>query len=178
LFQRHYATLRVFAPDQNNRQRQIDLAISSADAATHKDMSYRARLLKAETVRKISNASVQDRRAAREIIRSALQYSELTDSHRVRLEANAALSRLMLDDGEMEGALRVTCDALALASRHGSTLQKISLRVQLADILIRRSDPRSGSALLATAEKLSVRLGYNRMAERIKRIELRGSHSA
>ena len=172
LFQRHYATLRVFLTDDNNGRRQIDLAISVAESATHKDMSYRARLLKAEAVRKQPSATARERRKARDLIGLALDYSELTDSHRVRLEANAALGRIMLTDGEMEGALRATSDALALAARHGNMLQKISLRVQLAEVLIRRGDSKSGRAMLATAEKLSARIGYNRMAERIQRIDL------
>lgn len=173
LFQRHYATLRGFIIDSARGQRAEDIAVAAAEACAHRDMAYRARLLSAKSMVRQPGMTRADRRKARHHIKQALTYAEQTDTHRVRIEALAALSRMMLDDGEMDGALSAACDAMALSCRYGDMLHKISLRVQMGEILIVRGDPKSGQALLDRAGKLAARIGYFRVMERIKRIEHR-----
>jgi predicted DNA-binding ribbon-helix-helix protein len=168
LFQRHYASLRQIAHDDGMMKRQVALAVAAADAAHQMDMSYRARLLRADLSRRtLGNA--HERKAVLADIDRALRYAALTDSYRVRIEASSSLSRLMLESGEFDAALKHACDAMAVASRFGHSLHKIALRVQIGDILIQRGDPKSGGALLDEALSLSARMGYYRIVERVQR---------
>lgn len=168
LFQRHYASLRQIAHVDASMQREVALAIAAADAAHQMDMSYRARLLRADLSRRTLGNAHQRKTVLADIDR-ALRYAALTDSYRVRIEASSSLSRLMLESGEFDAALKYACDAMAVASRFGHSLHKIALRVQIGDILIQRGDPKSGGALLDEALSLSARIGYYRIVERVQR---------
>ena len=75
----------------------------------------------------------------------------------------------MLDGGEHDAALKHAADALAVACRYGHSLHKISLRIQIGDILIQRGDPKSGQELIRIALKLAARIGYQRVVERAQR---------
>lgn len=168
LFQRHYASLRQIAHDDGMMKRQVALAVAAADAAHQMDMSYRARLLRADLSRRMLG-NAHERKSVLADIDRALRYAALTDSYRVRIEASTSLARLMLESGEFDAALKNACDAMAVASRFGHSLHKIALRVLIGDILIQRGDPKSGGALLDEALSLAARIGYYRIVERVQR---------
>jgi hypothetical protein len=178
LFQRHYASLRHFTRNEVDAYREAELAVSAADAARQMDMAYRARILRASHSARVSGADGGMRRRAIRDLTAALNYSALTDSYRVRIEASACLGRLMLDSGDFDAALRHSSDALTIACRFGHTLHKINLRVQIGDILIQRGDPISGNALLESALNLASRVGYQLIVERVQRARNRSTTPA
>jgi tetratricopeptide (TPR) repeat protein len=169
IFQRHYAALLSVLGSRAERIREISLAVVAADAIQQSDVAHRARVLRASAVRNDPNRSDENRRAALEDLREALEQASISDSFRVRVEAGAALAREMRLNGDYETALRYASDALAIACRYGHSLQKIWLRVEIGQILIRRGDPKSGEAMLDCAERSAVRTGYKRTIERIHR---------
>lgn len=169
IFQRHYAALLAVLGTRTERIREISLAVVAADAIQQSDVAHRARVLRASAVRNDPSRSDENRRAALEDLREALEQASISDSFRVRVEAGAALAREMRLNGDYETALRYASDALAIACRYGHSLQKIWLRVEIGQILIRRGDPKSGEAMLDCAERSAVRTGYKRTIERIHR---------
>lgn len=169
IFQRHYAALLSVLGTRTERIREVSLAVVAADAIQQSDVAHRARVLRASAVRNDPSRSDENRRAALEDLREALEQASISDSFRVRVEAGAALAREMRLNGDYETALRYASDALAIACRYGHSLQKIWLRVEIGQILIRRGDPKSGEAMLDCAERSAIRTGYKRTIERIHR---------
>jgi hypothetical protein len=54
-------------------------------------------------------------------------------------------------------------DALTVATRYGLSLRKISLRVLIGRILMRRGDPQSGRALIISGRAAASRVGYQQV---------------
>lgn len=162
LFQRHFASLRRFTRGPEDSLKQIEFSIAAAASVRQMDISYRAHIVKAVATRRAPSSDPLDRRLALEAIREALEYSALTDSYRVRIEASSALAREMRASGDYDTALKYASDALAIACRYGHSLHKVSLRVEIGQILVQRGDPKSGDALMERAVDTATRNGLQR----------------
>lgn len=92
----------------------------------------------------------------------------------MRVDAATRLARAKLGSGDYEMALNHTTDALATATRFGMSLRKIGLRIRIGQILIRRGDRRSGTAMIDSAIEQADRIDYQRavaLAQRVRSTE-------
>ncbi len=169
-FQRQLASLEAFFGDKNVAQSKIEFAIAAAQAAKQMDILHRARIVRADLTRHLSQDEGR-RRAALQDIKDALSYAALADCYRLRIEASASLARHMRIGGDYDTALRYGADAMTIAARYGHSLQKTSLRIELGRILDARGDPISGRALLDQAIAISTSKGYNHALERVRRAQ-------
>ncbi len=167
-FQRHWATLEGFFGDKMRALREIDHAISAAQAARQMDILHRARVVRADLIRETEQDEAKRRNALQDI-KEALRYAALADCYRVRIEASASLARHMRIGGDYDTALRYGVDAMTIAARYGHSLQKTSLRIELGRILEARGDPISGRALLDQAVEIGTGKGYHHALERVRR---------
>ena len=169
LFQRHYASLHRTEGDGRSALQEIEYAIVAADSVQQMDIAHRSRILRAAAVSRSPATSETDRRGALQEVQKALQYSVGADVYRVRIEADECLAREMRLGGDYDTALRYAADALATACRYGHSLHKVSLRIEIGQILVQRGDPMSGRALIETAIASAARHGNHRAVERAQR---------
>jgi hypothetical protein len=171
-FQRHFALLHRLLHPERGGGAETRLAVTAAESVRQMDMAYHARIIDANAAWKRSGADALDRRHALRQLADAASYGALMDLHRLRIEAGIALARLKFESGDYETALDHATEAMALASRYGHSLRKISIRLDMGQILIRRGDPKSGAALLAHAAEAADRFGYQRAVETAQRIRV------
>jgi tetratricopeptide (TPR) repeat protein len=169
-FQRHYASLLSFIGDKATARREIEFAIAAAQSAKQMDILHRSRIVRSDIHRSV-DADPTVRRHALQDIKNALTYSALSDCYRARIEASASLARHMRHGGDYDTALRYAADALTIASRYGHSLQKTSLRIEIAQILIARGDPQSGQALLRKATAIGSSKGNQQALESVRRAQ-------
>jgi tetratricopeptide (TPR) repeat protein len=171
-FQVRFAQLRKLTHPAGRDDIEVRLAVTAAEAVRQMDIAYHARIIQADRSWHHPQADVRTRRRAMRHLTEALAYAAVMDLHRVRVEAGMLLARLKLESGDYETALDHATEAMALAARYGMSLRKISLRLDIGQILIRRGDPRSGAALLDRATEAADRFGYQRAVETAQRIRI------
>jgi len=169
IFQRHYATLGRYLKTPEQAKQEAELAIAAADSVKQLDISHRARIVRSAQIRSDPASDAASRRMALEQLHRALDYAALADAYRVRIEASSSLAKEMRESGDYDTALRYASDALAIASRYGHSLHKISLRVEIGRIFMERGDPQSGDALLQSAHDAAMRSGHHRTVERVEK---------
>jgi tetratricopeptide (TPR) repeat protein len=164
MFQRLYAQL-LNITDPAESPVAIRLAVTASESVRQMDMAYHARCVAAhESWQSDAGNAVARRRAINQLTR-ALTHAATMDLYRLRVEAGLYLARLKLDSGDYESALEHAADALSVAARFGLTLRKISLRIEIGHILIKRGDRLSGHALIESAVETADRFGYQRAVE-------------
>jgi tetratricopeptide (TPR) repeat protein len=163
LFQRHHASLLSMLNDVEGSAKALRLSVASAEATRQTDIAYHARIAQAQHRHQHRDSSL--RPALMRELQSALLYAEAGDMHRVRVEAGLNLARIKLTSGDHDAALEHAADAMAIATRYGLSLRKISLRILMGQILIKRGDPHSGRALLDRAIRNADRVNYQRAVE-------------
>jgi tetratricopeptide (TPR) repeat protein len=168
MFMRHRASLRMALGDREGAAEYIRLCTAAADSARQMDISHLAWIAKGE--HDMEKAGEKERAAIQQQLNATLRYATLTDMYRVRMEVRRALAKMRLASGDYDGALEQAGDALAVATRFGFALRKISLRILIGQILIRRGDPISGNAMLDQATRTADRIGYQRAVEQAHRI--------
>ncbi|OQW77398.1 MAG: hypothetical protein BVN33_04090 [Proteobacteria bacterium ST_bin13] len=159
-FQRHYAALAREMLQPAEAELELDLAIAAAESVRQMDLIHHARIIRANRI--VAGKSIDEWARANHQMMDALNYSDITDTYRVRVEARANLAQIRMASGDIEMALEHATDALAVATRHGLSLRKITLRILIGSILIRRGDPMSGRALIEAGKAAAVRVGYQR----------------
>lgn len=169
LFQKYSSSLYGVIGDAQLSDRALRLSIASAEATRQTDVAYHARVSQAWNGFNRSNAS---RASTLRKLESALLYAEVSDMHRIRIEAGLNLARVKLDGGDYDSALEHAADAMATATRYGLSLRKISLRTLIGMTLIRRGDPLSGRALLERAIRNADRINYQRAVEEAQQVLL------
>jgi tetratricopeptide (TPR) repeat protein len=159
-FQRHYAALahEILSPEAANVE--LDLSIRAAESVRQMDLIQQACLMRAQ--RTVASRSIDELVRANQQMMDALTYADVTDTYRVRVEARASLAHIRMASGDIEAALEHATDALTVATRHGQSLRKITLRILIGSILIRRGDPMSGRALIERGKAAAIRVGYQR----------------
>jgi tetratricopeptide (TPR) repeat protein len=168
VFQRHYAALVAALRRWEAHQHEIRLALAAADATRQVDIAHHARIAAGWYAR--GTASASERAAHMRQLKRALSYGEVGDMHRVRVEAGLSLARIKMDGGDHDAALEHAADAMAIAVRYGLSLRKISLRIIIGQILVRRGDPVSGRALLERAIRNADRVNYQRAVEHAQNV--------
>ena len=163
VFQRHRAAL-VRDLASKDADRDLDLAISAAESVRQMDLVHHCRIDRA--ARSLSVRDIDAWTKASRQLQEALVYADTTDMYRVRVEARANLAVASMATGDFEVALEHVTDALTVATRHGLSLRKASLRILLGRILMRRGDPESGRALIESGKAAASRVGFQRAVSR------------
>lgn len=169
-FCRHYASLLYALGDVPRGYEVLNLCQAAADSARQMDISHLASLSAAE--HRLAERHDHDRPAILRSVMDSLHYATRTDMYRVRMESRRVLALMRFEDGDFDGALEQASEALAVAVRFGFTLRKISLRILIGQILVKRGDPISGNAMLEQALRIADRLGYQRAVEEVHRVRV------
>ena len=128
------------------------------------DLVHHSRIQRAS--RALAERDINAWSGASRHLHDALLYADTTDMHRVRIEARANLAVASMATGDFEVALEHASDALTVATRYGLSLRKISLRILIGRILVRRGDPQSGRALIESGKAAAGRVGYQQAVSR------------
>ena len=167
LFRRHMASLYSDLDDLSGLARESRLAVAGAESVRQLDIVYAGRLMEASSLeRRADSESLQK---AMRLSLDALEYATLADLHRLIIEAQARLAWSKLHSGDHNAALEHASEAMAVATRYGMTLYKISLRALLGTILVGRGNRDSGGTLLRNSINGATRIGYQRVIEKARR---------
>lgn len=175
MFMRHYASLLYIIGKPDKALDTIKLCIAASDSVRQMDLSHLAWLSRVEI--EIGKGDKVDRGEALQQMLSTLKYANATGMYRVRMEARRALAKLRLKEGDFDGALEQASEAMAIATRFGFSLRKVSLRILIGQILIKRGDPVSGHSMLDQATRIADRIGYQRAVEQAHSIRVQPSHN-
>ncbi len=159
-FQRHYAALARHTLSTDEADAALNLAIAAAESVRQMDLVHHGRIQRASKA--AAARSVEELVRANQQLMEALNYADIADMYRVRIEARANLAEARMASGDIEMALEHATDALTVATCHGLSLRKITLRILIGRILVRRGDPQSGRALIASGKEAAGRIGYQR----------------
>jgi hypothetical protein len=171
MFQRLYGQLLNLS-DREASQAEIRIAVAASESVRQMDMAYHARSVSAHEAWQADRGNAVARRRSIDQLNRALAYAATMDLYRLRVEAGLYLARLKLDSGDHDSALEHAADALSVAARYGLSLRKISLRIEIGHILLRRGDTEAGAALIAHAAEAADAFGYQRAVEAAHQIRL------
>jgi tetratricopeptide (TPR) repeat protein len=173
MFQRHFALLDIAVGRQKDEAlRRLKLAIASAEATRQTDIAHQARVSEAWHDR-TSDESAAARALLIRRLQQSLGYAEASDMHRIRVETGMYLARVKFEAGDFDAALEKVADAVATAARYGMSLRKISLRILMGQILMRRGDRMAGSNLIEQAMRHAERVGYQGAVGLAQRVQAR-----
>lgn len=163
LFRRHQASLLADLRDLDGLRRESRLSVSGAESVRQLDIVYSGRLMEA-CAQDRSTDPVERKQGFRAAL-EALEYATLADLHRLSIEAQGRLAWTKFNNGDYDAALEHISEAMAIATRYGLTLYKISLRATMGLILIKRGNMDAGRTLIRNAINGAVRIGYQRAIE-------------
>ena len=163
LFQRHRASLLFGIDKLPDCEASMNLCVAAANSSRQLDIAHLASITAAE--HQIGIAPAIDDVPILPRMMESLRYAASADMYRVRMEVQRALARLRSATGDYDGALEHATEAMSVATRYGFTLRKISLRILIGEILIRRGDKVSGNALIERAIRNADRVGFGRAVQ-------------
>lgn len=167
LIRRHKASLCADLGDLDGLQRETRLVIAGAESVRQLDIVYTGQLLEAARLDQSSDPS--EKKRGMRLALEALEYATLADLHRLTIHAQSRLAWAKYHNGDYEAALEHTTEAITLATRHGLSLYKVSLRTLMGLILIKRGTREPGTALIRSSINGAVRIGYQRAVEGARR---------
>lgn len=163
IFEFHRGMLLQMQPGaEQEAARCFARGLAAGEAGRHTDIVYRIRIAKAEIDRR---RKVIDEGEALAIHRAAREYGEQFDMHRVTVQALGASSQLRLEVGEVEAAANDASRAMALATRYGMALSRISLRIMAGRALEKRGDVANARFMFERALGAAERIGYQRAVD-------------
>jgi len=162
---RHYASVLRSIGDIDGARDAIRRCLTVAVSNRQMDLAHHAWISRAE-LDLDANPQANGAEALQQFNES-LRYATLTEMYRVQMEARRALAKLKLAGGDYDGAFEHASEALTIAIRRGFGLRKISLRVQIGEILYRRGDRLSGVSMLDQALDEGDRQGYQTAVEQV-----------
>ena len=168
MFLRHHASLAGSLGRVPDALDMLRLATAASEALRQTDIAFQSRITEAWYGR--ASASPAARSALLKRLHEALQYGVAADMHRIRIEANVYLARLRLEGGDYDVALEHAADAMSTATRFGLSLRKISLRILIGQLLLKRGDILTGQALLDRAIRNADRVDYQRAVELAQKV--------
>lgn len=163
-FHRHLAALFRDLGDETLVEKELGRAIAMAESVRQMDLVHHGRIHRASIAYGTKDIDAWARSSQQ--LHEALVFSDATDMYRVRVEARANLALASMMSGDFEVALEHATDAMTVAVRHGLSLRKVSLRVLLGRILVKRGDRQSGEALIDSAMGAASRIGYQGVVSR------------
>jgi tetratricopeptide (TPR) repeat protein len=174
MFQRYFASLKAALGQIPEALEALKVAIASSEATRQIDVAHHARITEAWHHQRAAKADAVRRSTLIRNLQRSLRYAAAGEMHRVRVEAGLNLARIKLDGGDYDSALERVADAMATATRYGMSLRKISLRILMGQILMRRGDHVSGANLIDRATRNADRVGYQGavgLAQRVQALE-------
>jgi len=164
IFELHRAALQHQLPGREDlAARAFARAIAAAEFGRHTDIVYRIRIARAEADRLRGTLGPADALAVHQ---AAREYGEQFEMHRVTVQALGASTQLRLAVGEVEAAAHDCSRALALATRYGMALPRITLRILMGRVLERRGDTENARFLFERAVIAAEAIGYQRAIDR------------
>jgi tetratricopeptide (TPR) repeat protein len=170
-FQRHRAQLLFASGDLPAYTKCIDFCVAAANSSRQLDIAHLASITEAEHQLEVAPAA--DAPPVLPRMMESLRYSAKTDMYRVRMEVLRALAHVRRAAGDYDGALEHATEAMSVATRFGFSLRKISLRILIGEILIRRGNPVSGNALIERAIRNADRVGFQHAIELCRQVSLK-----
>jgi tetratricopeptide (TPR) repeat protein len=174
MFQRFYGSLKAALGQTPEALEAFKLAIASSEATRQTDIANHARIAEAWHGQRSQKSESASRAKLIRSLQRSLRYAEAGEMHRVRVEAGLNLARIKFEGGDYDSALERVADAMATATRYGMSLRKISLRILMGQILMRRGDHESGPKLIDRASRNADRVGYQGavgLAQRVRALE-------
>ncbi|MEO9528297.1 SIR2 family protein [Roseibium sp.] len=155
IFKRHFGDLHLANGDLDEAERDIKLAMNAASQAQQRDIwnmaqSSYARLL-------IAQGKLQE---AGSYIRQIRAYSENMGLYGLRAQTLQMEAMLLIKRGELGPAAGCAAHAIALSSRYGMRLRKLSSLVIYGEIQLSRGQKEVGIHVLRNARTEAEKLGY------------------
>lgn len=161
-FQRHRAALYAASKKLKEAEEALRLCVAAAGPTRQTDIDHSGRIALANEGILIPSADGKD--SGRHIIpqlSETLRYATTSDMFRLQLEAMASMAGAHLRHGDADSAMMFATDALAIASRCGFGLRKVTLRILFGRILAFNRDRESGRKLVTIASDVATKLGYH-----------------
>jgi tetratricopeptide (TPR) repeat protein len=163
IFQFHHGSMLLQQPEMRKEASQsFARALAAAEAGRHTDIAYRIRVAKAELDRR---REAIDAATTLAIHQASIRYAERFEMHRNAVQALGASTYLRLEMGDVEAAAIDCSRALALASRYGMALHRISLRILTGRVLHKRGDIDNARFMFERAASAAERIGYQRAVD-------------
>ncbi|MEZ5537953.1 MAG: hypothetical protein R3F02_20300 [Thiolinea sp.] len=155
IFQRHWADLMRVQNRLEEARQLILLSEKSAGQANQEDILHYALLAKARLMR-----DMDEKREALHILRRSEDYAHRMGLDKMMVETLKVRGEVMLSEGEVTQAGRVTAQAVALAKRNGMRLRKISASLVQAKIYQARGQKEFALQILDDITIEAGKLGY------------------
>jgi SIR2-like domain len=165
-FMRHLASVQERCSSPEAAERSLRLCVAAAGNARQTDIDHAGR---------ISLVRYGDKRPhlgrepalpkAIPQLSETLRYATTSDMYRLQIEAMQSLAQVHLNNGDSDSALRFATDALAVATRCGFGLRKVSLRILLGRVMAFRNDLDAARELFESASLIGTKLHYEQAVE-------------
>lgn len=166
IFQRHRSSLLAQLKRLDEAKAALRLCISASGPSRHADIDHSARIARADL--QLAGGTVANGSLGATTLpqmKETLRYAVDSDMYRLQLETMQVIAAMHLRNGDTDSALQYASDAMAIASRHGFGLRKVSLRILQGRILASRNKGSSARQLLEEGARIASGLGYARAAE-------------
>ncbi len=155
IFKRHLSDLYRSIGDLDSAMREIELAINAASKAQQRDILNLAKSSKAQIL-----LAHGRRVAARDSLPEILDYASRMGLYSHRADALLVEARVRVDVGDLGPAAHAASGAIALCTRHGLRLRKLSSLIIYGNIQHMRGLPPIGRSILENARAEAETIGY------------------
>lgn len=155
IFKRHLADLYRSIGDLDSAVREIELAINAASKAQQRDILNLAKSSKAQIL-----LALGQRAEARDSLPEILDYAGRMGLYSHRADALLVEARVRVDVGDLGPAAHAASGAIALCTRHGLRLRKLSSLIIYGNVQHMRGLPPIGRSILENARAEAETIGY------------------
>lgn len=164
IFRKHLGDTLAKRGIQNKAEEEIARALSDAQRMMQFDQMNFVRLSEVRMILQFHPESEYDR--ATSIVDEVGQYAKRMRLHRLSCEAHFYEARLRMLQGEFELASTAAAESVAIATKYGMKMRRISSSILLGQIFHKKGQPRTGMRLLVDAANAAQKAGYQLALER------------
>ena len=164
IFRKHRSDAYAALGNIHEAEQDILHAISSAQSMMQIDQLHFARL--SEVRLSLLKKTVNDQKKATRIIESVIDYASSMNLYRLLCEALFYDARLKTNQGQYDLASKSAAQSVAIATKQGMKVRRISITILLGEIFCRKKDTATGLKLLDDAGEAAQRIGYQLAVER------------
>lgn len=164
IFRKYLADLHLAMGDTDAAEDELDRAIFSAETMMQQDQLHMIRLSQVRIWLQKAEKDMHGRSAS--MIREVLEHARAMNLHRLECEALYYDGKLKILQGEFDLAGKFAADSVAIATRYGMKLRRISALLMLGEALCRNGDEVSGRKVLEDSGIAAQKLGYQLAVER------------
>ncbi|WP_350333915.1 SIR2 family protein [Coralliovum pocilloporae] len=165
VFKRHLADLYRTIGDLDLAQNEIQLAINAASQAQQRDVLHLAYASRAQI-----HLVLGKRDEVEEILPQLTEYAERMGLYRHQSDALMVKARLNIADGDLGLAADAIAGSIAICTRHGLRLRKLSGLVAYGGIQYLREQDKIAHSVLKNAKAEAEHIGYQLKASRASQI--------